>query len=126
MNVTPTYTPDNLRSACLDYIIANAEPDIRGVTNAETPGGLTIENGPGWLTITGVWIDFVHQEPAGTEVSDSVTYNYGDPNSPHVERIEWPTEGAPRVTTIRRAEHNRIATGLMMLLDEPKIVAVAS
>lgn len=126
MNTTPaTYTPDQLRAASLQYIISGAEPDERGIIRAETPGGLTIENGPGWLTMSGVLIEFVGQPGEGTEISHSITYNYGDPRSPHVERSEWPASGAVRVSTVKRSKHNQVATRLMSLISDPE-VAVAS
>lgn len=125
MNVSPTHTPDDLRNACLAYLVGNAEPDPRDIMTAETPGGLHIENGPGWLTISGVWVEPVPGAPAGVEVDDSLTWNYGDSNSPHAVRTAWAEEGPNKIKTLPRRDHNKIASGLMRLLEAPELAAAS-
>lgn len=123
---THTYSPDDLRNATLEHLIANVEVDDSGRMYDETPLGLRILYGPSWMSVGGAVIVSPLDNWNDTLADYSVEWIYHDPTSPHVVRTAWSKDGSFDVTEVHPVQHNQVASALMKLLVSSEMCAAVS
>lgn len=115
---------DGLKAACLEYLTANTEPDIKTVRTSEASAGLVMEYGPGRTGITRVPLD-ISETAIGKGISHTIKCTYGDANSPCYECINC-SEVIPAYQPAAKSHHLRVAAQSLTRLTYPEKLAAAN